>query len=117
MLYLSPLTLRRACSASLVVGHMAGTGCPLSCYVWRTKPLSSSSTVYRCSDFHPLFARSERDSEASATGLRLSALMHFYIHPLKEIFYPSHHKIYSFPVSIYPLYHPLSTVGPTHHFI
>jgi hypothetical protein len=70
MLYLSPLTLRRACSTSLVVGHMAGTGCPLSRYVWRTKPLSSSFIVYRCSDFHPLFARSGRDSGASATSLR-----------------------------------------------
>jgi len=69
MLYLSPLTLRRACSASLVMGHMAGTRCPLSRYVWRTKPLSSSFTVYRCSDFHPLFARSGRDSGASATSL------------------------------------------------
>jgi hypothetical protein len=72
MLYLSPLTLRRACSASLVVGHMAGTGCPLSRYVWRMKPLSSSFTVYRCSDFHPLFTRSGRDSGASATSLRAS---------------------------------------------
>jgi hypothetical protein len=38
--------------------------------------------------------------------------MDLYIHPLKEIFHPSHHKIYSFPASIHPLYPPLSTVGP-----
>jgi hypothetical protein len=43
--------------------------------------------------------------------LRLSALRDLYIHPLKEIFYSSHHKIYSFPASIHPLYHPLSIVG------
>jgi hypothetical protein len=43
--------------------------------------------------------------------------MDLYIHPLKGIFYPSHHKIYSFLVSIHPLYHPLSTVGLTCHFI
>jgi hypothetical protein len=44
--------------------------------------------------------------------LRLSALIDLYIHPLKGILHPSHHKIYSFPVSIHPLYHPLSTIGP-----
>jgi hypothetical protein len=37
--------------------------------------------------------------------------MDLYIHPLEGIFHPSHHKIYSFPASIHPLYHPLSTVG------
>jgi hypothetical protein len=43
--------------------------------------------------------------------------MYLYIHPLKGIFHPSHHKIYSFPTSIHPLYHSLSTVGPIYHFI
>jgi hypothetical protein len=38
--------------------------------------------------------------------------MDLYIYPLKEIFHSSHHKIYSFPASIHPLYHPLSIVGP-----
>jgi hypothetical protein len=38
--------------------------------------------------------------------------MDLYIHPLKGIFYSSHHKIYGFPASIHPLYHHLSTVGP-----
>jgi hypothetical protein len=37
--------------------------------------------------------------------------MNLYIHPLKEIFHPSHHKIYSFPVLIHSLCHPPSTVG------
>jgi hypothetical protein len=49
--------------------------------------------------------------------VRLSTLMRLYIHPLKGIFHPSHHKIYSFPAFIHPLYYPLSTVGPTCHFI
>jgi hypothetical protein len=49
--------------------------------------------------------------------LRLSAFIDLYIHPLKGIFHPSHHKIYSFPVSIHHLYHPLFTVGLTCHFI
>jgi hypothetical protein len=59
---------------------------------------------------------STRES-SSVQALRLSALMDFYIHPLKEIFHPSHHKIYSFPASIRPLYHSLSTMGPTCHFV
>jgi hypothetical protein len=50
-------------------------------------------------------------------ALRLSTLMDLYIHSLKEIFHPSHYKIYNFPVSIHPLYHPLSTMGPTCHFV
>jgi hypothetical protein len=59
-----------------------------------------------------------RISEAFvAIALRLSVLIDLYIHPLKGIFHPSHYKIYSFPASIHPLYHPLSTVGPTYHFI
>jgi hypothetical protein len=37
--------------------------------------------------------------------------MNLYIYPLKRIFHPSHHKIYSFPALIHPLYHPSSTVG------
>jgi hypothetical protein len=49
--------------------------------------------------------------------IRLSALIDLYIYPLKGIFHPSHHKIYSFSASIHPLYHPLSTVGSTYHFI
>jgi hypothetical protein len=49
--------------------------------------------------------------------VRLSALMDLYIHPLKGIFHPSQHKIYSFSASIHLLYHPLSTVGFTCHFI
>jgi hypothetical protein len=49
--------------------------------------------------------------------VRLPALMNLYIHPLKVIFHPSHHKIYSFPALIPPLYHPPSTVGHTCHFI
>jgi hypothetical protein len=52
----------------------------------------------------------------AAGVIRLSALIDLYIHPLKGIFY-SHHKIYSFSASIHPLYHPLSTVGSTCHFI
>jgi hypothetical protein len=55
--------------------------------------------------------------EAGARRFRLSTLVILYIHPLKVIFRPSHHKIYNFPASIHPLYHPLSTVGPTCHFI
>jgi hypothetical protein len=51
------------------------------------------------------------------TSLRLSALIILYIHHLKGIFRPSHHKIYSFPASIHPLYHPLFAVGLTCHFI
>jgi hypothetical protein len=43
--------------------------------------------------------------------MRLPALMNLYIHSLKGIFHPSHHKIYSFPAFIPPLYHPPSTVG------
>jgi hypothetical protein len=38
--------------------------------------------------------------------------MDLYIHHLKVIFHPSHHKIYSFSASIHPLYHSLSTMGP-----
>jgi hypothetical protein len=49
--------------------------------------------------------------------LTAGSLMDLYIHPLKGILHPSHHKIYSFPASIHPLYHPLSTVRPTCHFI
>jgi hypothetical protein len=49
--------------------------------------------------------------------LRLPALFNLYIHPLKGIFYPSHQKIYSFSALIHSLYHPLSTMGPTCHFI
>jgi hypothetical protein len=43
--------------------------------------------------------------------LRLPALFDLYIHPLKGIFYLSHHKIYSFPARIHSLYHTISTVG------
>jgi hypothetical protein len=42
----------------------------------------------------------------------LPALFDLYIHPLKGIFHPSHHKIYSFPALIHSLYPTLSTVGP-----
>jgi hypothetical protein len=112
MLYLSPLTLRRACSASLVVGHMTGTECPLSRYVWRTKPLFRSFTVYRCSDFHPLFARTGCNSGAGATSL-----MNLYIHLLYILVIKILSSISNSPALIYPIYHPLSTVGPTCHFI
>jgi hypothetical protein len=44
--------------------------------------------------------------------LRLSALFDLYIHPLKRILHPSHHKIYGFPALIHSLYHTLSTMGP-----
>jgi hypothetical protein len=47
--------------------------------------------------------------------LRLPALFDLYIHLLKGIFHPSHHKIYSFSTLIHYLYHSLSTVGPTCH--
>jgi hypothetical protein len=40
------------------------------------------------------------------------ALFYFYIHPLKEIFHSSRHKIYSFSALIYSLYHTLSIVDP-----
>jgi hypothetical protein len=55
--------------------------------------------------------------DSICSSLRLSTLMNLYIHHLKEIFHPSHHKIYSFLASIRPLYHPLFTMGPTYHFI
>jgi hypothetical protein len=38
--------------------------------------------------------------------------MNLYIHPLKKIFYLSHHKIYSFSVLIHPLYHLHPLWGP-----
>jgi hypothetical protein len=49
--------------------------------------------------------------------LRLSILMNLYIHPLKGIFHPSYHKIYSFSAFIHPIYHHLSIVGLICHFI
>jgi hypothetical protein len=48
-------------------------------------------------------------------SIRLSTLMNLYIHPLKGIFHPSHHKIYSFPALIHPLYPTLYIMGPTCH--
>jgi fumarate reductase subunit D len=44
-------------------------------------------------------------------AIRLPVLFNLYIHPLKGIFHPSHHKIYSFLTLIHSLYHNLSTVG------
>jgi hypothetical protein len=73
--FTSLLSLSRACSASLVVGHMAGTEHPLSCYVWWTKPPSRSFTVCRCSDFRPLSVHAGRDSGPSATSLRVSTVL------------------------------------------
>jgi hypothetical protein len=53
-------------------------------------------------------------------ALRLSALMHLYIHPLYVLVSKIISSILNSPALIHPLYHPLSTlstVGPTYHFI
>jgi hypothetical protein len=44
--------------------------------------------------------------------VRLSALIDFYIHPLKGIVFEILSSILNSPASIHPLYHPLFTVGP-----
>jgi hypothetical protein len=57
----------------------------------------------------------------TAPLLRLSALIILYIHPLKGIFRPSHHKIYNFPhlsilcITLYPLWDPLVTLSKYIH--
>jgi hypothetical protein len=48
---------------------------------------------------------------------RLSALMDLYIHPLYVLVSKILSSILNSPAPIHPLYHPLSTLGPTCHFI
>jgi hypothetical protein len=72
-----------------------------------------------------LFGRSDPSinivaSKWYATGLRLSALMDLYIHPLYVLVSKILSSILNSPAPIHPLYHPLSTlstVGPTCYFI
>jgi hypothetical protein len=48
---------------------------------------------------------------------RLSALVILYFHPLYILVIKILSSIFISPALIHPLYHPLSTVGPTYHFI
>jgi hypothetical protein len=48
---------------------------------------------------------------------RLSALMDLYIHPLYVLVSKILSSILNSSAPIHPLYHPLSTVGPTYYFI
>jgi hypothetical protein len=50
-----------------------------------------------------------------AQRVRLSALMNLYIHPLYVLVSKILSSILNSPALIHPLYHPLSTVGPTCH--
>jgi hypothetical protein len=50
-------------------------------------------------------------------SLRLSALSDLYIHPLKDLVIKILSSISNSSASIYPLYHHLSTVGLTCHFV
>jgi hypothetical protein len=47
--------------------------------------------------------------------LRMSALIDFYIHPLKGLVIKILSSVPNSPASIHPLYHPLSTVWHTCH--
>jgi hypothetical protein len=56
-------------------------------------------------------------TKLKAVTIRLSALMHLYIHPLYVLVSKILFSILNSSAHIHPLYHPLSTVGPTYHFI
>jgi hypothetical protein len=61
-----------------------------------------------------------RRAEAACVGVRLPALMDFYIYPLYVLVSKILSSILNSSAPIHPLYHPLftlSTVGPTCHFI
>jgi hypothetical protein len=71
--------------------------------------ISSSAASFELRLWVPISNKEKDKNELNMPVLApLAALMDLYIHPLKVIFYPSYHKIYSFLASI----HPLSTVGP-----
>jgi hypothetical protein len=58
--------------------------------------------------------------QCSPGGLRISALMDLYIHPLYVLVSKILSSILNSPAPIHPLYHPLSTistVGPICYFI
>jgi hypothetical protein len=61
--------------------------------------------------------RKKKKEKRKNKGIRLSALMDLYIHPLYILVIKILSSILNSSTSIYPLYHLLSTVGPTCHFI